>query len=65
MRRWLETWRRDHVLWLEAFAVLNLAFLVPDIYLAHSANAFRHSAEYIPLYFSRGAPLVLMAGKRL
>jgi hypothetical protein len=32
---------------------------------AHSANAFRHSAEYIPLYFSRGAPLVLMAGKRL
>jgi len=62
MRGWLETWRRDHVLWVEAFAVLNFAFLVLDIYVAHSVNAFRHWAEYIPFYFSMGTPLLLAAG---
>ncbi len=34
-------WYLDHRLWLEAFALVNLAFLSLDIYLAHSVNHFR------------------------
>jgi hypothetical protein len=41
---------------------MNLAFLAPDIYLAHSVNSFRHTAEYVPLYFSLAAPVILLAG---
>jgi len=59
MRPAHQTWRNDHLLWVEAFVISNFAFLVLDIYLAHSVNAFRHWAEYIPLYFSMGAPLLL------
>lgn len=55
-------WYRDHRLWLEVFALLNVGFLAPDIYLAHSANLFRRSAEYIPFFFSLLAPVVLLAG---
>ncbi len=62
MSAWLKECRQDQVLWVEAFAVSNLAFLVLDIYMAHSVNAFRHWAEYIPLYFSVGAPILLVAG---
>jgi hypothetical protein len=46
-------------LWLEAFVLVNLLFLGPDIYLAHSTNSFHHPAEYLPLYFSLGAPVLL------
>src|SRR6266436_1201489 len=56
-RRWLGNPR----LWLEAFVLVNLTFLGPDIYLAHSTNLFHHWAEYIPLYFSLAAPVVLLA----
>jgi hypothetical protein len=52
----------DHRLWLEAFDLVNLAFLSLDIYLAHSVNQFQRAAEYIPLYFSLAAPLVLLVG---
>jgi hypothetical protein len=51
---------RDHRLWLEAFVLVNLAFLSLDIYMAHSVNQFRKPAEYIPLYFSLTAPPVLL-----
>jgi hypothetical protein len=44
------------------FALVNLAFLGPDIYLAHSTNSFRHRVEYLPLYFSLAAPGVLLVG---
>jgi hypothetical protein len=48
--------------WLtEAFVLVNVAFLSADIYLAHSVNQFRHPAEYVPLYFSMVAPIVLLA----
>ncbi len=47
---------------LEAFIITNLGFLAFDIYLAHSMNDFRRPAEYIPLYFSIGAPLLLAIG---
>jgi hypothetical protein len=54
-------WYLDHRLWLEAFVLINLAFLAPDIYVAHSTNLFKHAAEYVPLIFSLVAPLVLLA----
>jgi hypothetical protein len=55
-------WFLDHRLWLELFVLINLAFLSVDIYLAHSVNQFRQWPEYIPLYFSLAAPLVLATG---
>lgn len=42
------------------FALFNLGGLVPDIFLAHSTNYFRHVTEYIPLIFSIVAPLILL-----
>jgi len=56
-KRWLEP-----ALWLELFVIVNFAFLVLDIYLAHSVNAFRHEAEYLPLWFSLAAPPLLLVG---
>jgi hypothetical protein len=55
-------WYKDQRLWLEAFVLVNLAFLSLDIYLAHSVNQFHRATEYIPLYFSLAAPLVLLVG---
>jgi hypothetical protein len=55
-------WYREPCLWLEAFALANLAALAPDIYLAHSVNLFGHAAEYIPFVFSLAAPVLLLAG---
>jgi hypothetical protein len=55
-------WYRDRRLWLELFALINLGFLAPDIYLAHSVNLFHRPEEYIPLVFSMVAPVVLVAG---
>jgi hypothetical protein len=54
--RW---WARPQI-WLEAFVILNIGFLTFDIYLAHSVNQFRNRAEYIPLFFSGTAPLLLI-----
>jgi hypothetical protein len=53
-------WYQDRRLWLDGFALVNLTFLGPDIYLAHSMNSFRHRAEYVPLFFSLAAPGVLL-----
>lgn len=53
---------RDHQLWVEVFVLFNFASLVLDIYLAHSTNEFRRASEYVPLYFSAVAPVVLLAG---
>jgi hypothetical protein len=52
-------WVHDPQLWVELFVTVNLAILAADIYLAHSVNHFQKAAEYIPLYFSIGAPVVL------
>lgn len=57
-----ETWWKDAQVWVELFAIVNVGFLTFDIYLAHSVNAFRNRAEYIPLFFSAIAPLFLIAG---
>jgi hypothetical protein len=53
-------WLRDASLLLEIFVAMNLAVLAGDIVLAHSVNGFRNWAEYIPLYFSADAPLLLL-----
>ena len=52
-------WLHDPQLWVELFAASNLAVLAADIYIAHSVNRFHRPAEYIPLYFSLAAPIVL------
>jgi hypothetical protein len=55
-------WLWDGRLLLELFVASNLAVLAGDIVLAHSLNQFRKPAEYIPLYFSAAAPVLLLAG---
>jgi hypothetical protein len=52
-------WAHDPQLWVDLFATVNLAILAADIYIAHSVNHFAKAAEYIPLYFSMGAPVLL------
>jgi hypothetical protein len=56
--RW---WARPQI-WIELFVILNVGFLTFDIFLAHSVNQFRNRAEYIPLFFSATAPLILILG---
>ena len=56
------SWLAERQLHIDGFVALNYAFLVLDIYLAHSVNQFRRGAEYIPLWFSACAPAVLLAG---
>ena len=49
--------------WLvELFVASNLGFLALDVYLAHSINAFRSKAEWIPIVFSLIAPVALIPG---
>jgi hypothetical protein len=52
-------WAHDPQLWVEMFVTVNLVILAADIFIAHSVNHFQKAAEYIPLYFSIGAPVVL------
>ena len=52
-------WDRHKTAVLEAFVLLNYAFLILDVYLAHLVNRFRHAAEWIPVGFSVAAVLVL------
>jgi len=47
------------LVWAELFALINLGGIAPDIFLAHSVNYFHHRAEYVPLYFSIAAPVLL------
>ena len=50
---------QDRPLHVDAFVAVNYAFLILDIWLAHSVNQFRDRAEYIPFWFSLLAPVVL------
>jgi hypothetical protein len=58
-------WYLRPQVWLEAFVLVNLAFLAPDIYLAHSTDLFRHAAEYLPFGFSLAAPVLLLGAAGL
>jgi len=53
-------WTRYGPMIIEFFVVANLSFLALDIYIAHSANAFSHAAEWIPFYFSLCAPFLFI-----
>ena len=55
-------WWHSPRLWIEAFVLINVAFLSIDIYLAHSFNKFHHPAEFVPLYYSLAAPVLLLVG---
>ncbi len=45
-----------------AFALGNLAFLAADILLAHAANGFARRVEWLPVFFSLVAPVLLLPG---
>jgi hypothetical protein len=47
-------------MWVELFALFNLAGLTPDIFLAHSTNFFKHRTEYIPFVFSVASPVLML-----
>ena len=49
-------------LWLEAFVLFNFLCLTGDIAIAHSENHFRARAEYLPLWFSLAAAILLSGG---
>ena len=53
-------WYRNPQLWVDCFVLFNLAGLAPDIFLAHSTNSFRAGVEYVPLFFSLAAPVLLV-----
>ncbi len=61
MARQDASWRTDHQLWVEVFALLNFAGLAPDILLAHSQNGFRRLWEYVPLVYAAAASIALAA----
>ena len=57
-------WLRRPRTWVEVFVLFNLGGLAPDIFLAHSVNAFHSPAEYTPLIFSLVAPMLLLPALR-
>ena len=61
MRERVTDWRRNRPFWLDVFVLSNIAFLILDVYVAHSINDFAHWAEWIPIYFS-GAATIAVAG---
>ena len=44
---------------VELFVLSNLAFLVLDVWIAHSVNAFRHPLEWLPVVFAAAGSAVL------
>ena len=52
---------RANDLWLEVFLIFNFLCLTGDVALAHSENHFRARVEYLPLWFSLAAAVVLSA----
>lgn len=57
----LRSLRDRTALLLEVFVAANLAFLVLDVFLAHSVNEFRHPAEWVPFGFAALGSLALLA----
>jgi hypothetical protein len=58
-------WYARPILWVELFALSNLAFLAVDIAIAHAVNAFANPAEWAPVVFSPLASLALLAAMAL
>ncbi|MBK7404278.1 MAG: hypothetical protein IPJ41_06495 [Phycisphaerales bacterium] len=59
--RWRD-WIRQPRSWIELFCLVNLAFLVVDILLAHAVNRFAQGAEWIPLWCSAVGAAMLALG---
>jgi hypothetical protein len=59
-----EWWARP-LLWVELFALANIAFLAVDIYTAHQINSFERWPEWVPIGFSLGATVVLLVAMAL
>lgn len=55
-------WRGAEDLWLDVFVAFNLLCLTADIALAHASNHFRNAAEFLPLWLSPIAFLLVAAG---
>ena len=53
-------WWAEPSLWVELFALSNLAFLAVDIFIAHASNGFAHWAEWVPFGFSLAATALLV-----
>jgi hypothetical protein len=49
----------DDAFLLDAFVLSNVAFLIADIYVAHSLNDFAHWGEYVPLVYSAAGTAAL------
>ncbi len=45
---------------VEVFIALNFSFLALDIFVAHSVNAFRNPAEWIPLGYTLAAAVAIL-----
>jgi hypothetical protein len=56
---------RDPWMLVELFIIGNLSFLAVDVYIAHSVNTFERRQEWIPVFFSIAAPVVLIVGLAL
>lgn len=48
------------ILWLEVFLLGNVTFLAVDILLAHKMNDFAKPTEWIPVFYSAVASLILL-----
>jgi hypothetical protein len=55
----VRSWNDSQDLWLEVFILFNFMCLTGDILIAHSENAFRNRWEYLPVWFSLAAALLL------
>ncbi|WP_337174119.1 hypothetical protein [Paludisphaera sp.] len=55
-------WLARPLFWTEVFAIINVGFIGFDVAIAHQMNAFEHSSEYIPVFYSMAAaPLLIVA----
>lgn len=55
----LDRFVEDDAFLLDAFVLSNVAFLIADIYVAHSINDFAHWGEYVPLVYSAAGTAAL------
>lgn len=62
--RWIRS-PQAPLICVELFALGNLAFLALDVYIAHSANEFALSVEWIPVVYSLLAPIALLVAMRV
>jgi len=55
----LTKWYEKRALLLDVFIIINLAFLVLDVYIAHSIEEFHSWETWVPVIFSAIGALIL------